>query len=176
MLSAPIMFLDADYLLRHSRPNLCSIPIIAADEEILLYKPWAEYASYDHRYYPNDDGFVKVKCYLNLIGGVLGLVAVMLTLLDSKSIGLRMGMVVSITTMYSTIMYLFMEFIEGEKHTSHNSFMEKLLVIWLPSFILITIRLINFCQIYSAYGELMVTNYLSTVHNATMKKKKEKEM
>lgn len=171
MATTPIVMVDAIFVLTRALPESCADPRIHPLEKYFPFKLWSVYASYDNRYYPNDDAFVTVQSYLNLLEVILGLLAVVLTLLKFHRAGLGLGMIVSVMTVYKTVMYFLMELMEDGKYTKHNTMMENSIMVWLPSSFWIVIPTINFFQIFSSYSKYTISRGLSEIKAAIQNKR-----
>ncbi|ORC91697.1 uncharacterized protein TM35_000052930 [Trypanosoma theileri] len=131
LVSAPVVIIDAIFVCMRSK--LGDTPHPLADTPPFNY--WMIYATYDQRYAPNDDAFVVVQSWLNLLEVFLGLLAVLLSWRGNPSCSIKLALIVSVMTLYKTIMYLLMDVVEGGKYTHHNEPMDTLKMVVLPSLV-----------------------------------------
>ncbi|RNF08217.1 cholestenol Delta-isomerase [Trypanosoma conorhini] len=129
LLTAPVVLIDGVFVL--TRSSSPSVPHPLADTPPFNW--WVLYATYDRRYAPNDDAFVVVQSWMNMLEVALGILALVLSHRGSVVEGLQLALVVSVMTLYKTVLYLAMEVVEGGKYTKHNSTFDTLMMTVLPS-------------------------------------------
>ncbi|KAH9593077.1 Emopamil-binding protein [Trypanosoma melophagium] len=131
IVTAPVVIIDAIFVL--SRSKLENEPHPLAETSPFNY--WVLYATYDKRYAPNDDAFVVVQSWLNLLEVSLGLFAVFLSWRGDACSSIQLAFAVSVMTLYKTVMYLVIDIIEGGKYTQHNTPMDTITMVVLPSLV-----------------------------------------
>lgn len=131
------------------------------------FDSWVLYSTFDHRYAVNDDAFVVVQSYCNLIEVVVQLLAVVLSLAGAYSTSHKLALVVSMMTLYKTVMYGLMEHVEGGKFTHHNETKDLILMVVIPSSFWILIPAILAKRSWSA-----LTVRAKESASAALKKKK----
>lgn len=154
IITLPIVLIDGAYVLLRAPPGTYLDPSIHPYADTLPLSLWNTYAAHDHRYQSNDDAFVVAQTYLNFVEAALGLVALCVALLGFYRLGLATAIIVSLMTVYKTVIFFLMDVVEGGKFTKHNTFQEKLTVIWLPSSLWIIIPSIIILQCFNALLKL----------------------
>ncbi|CAC9499470.1 conserved hypothetical protein [Leishmania infantum JPCM5] len=125
---APVVILDAIFVL--TRAKSVNLPHPLA--EVVPFRYWAIYARYDRRYAANDDPFVVVQSWLNLVEVAMGLFVTLLAICDAQNLAIKLAIVVCLMTLYKTVFYCLIEIAEGGKHTRHNTVSEKLTMLIAP--------------------------------------------
>jgi len=125
----PIVAIDAMFVLFRSSDPKQPHPLA----ETIPFKYWTIYEKYDLRYAPNDDAFVVAQSWMNVIEVVLGMVAVVLSQMNVHEAAVKLALIVAVMTMYKTVLYYLMDVAEDGKFTSHNTFKDKVLMVWVPS-------------------------------------------
>ncbi|EAN79146.1 Emopamil binding protein, putative [Trypanosoma equiperdum] len=129
LLTAPVVLLDAVFVL--NRPKTPDTPHPLG--ELVLFQPWTVYATYDRRYAPNEDAFVVAQSWMNLLEVTLGLLALLLSFSGYWKSAIKLAAVVSVMTFSKTLLYFVMDFVEGGEYTRHIGYLDKLLMVLLPS-------------------------------------------
>ena len=117
LVSIPIVLIDATFVM--SRPE-------SLGATTLPFSGWVLYTQYDKRYADAVDGFVRMQSWLNYVEVALQGVAVML---DS----VKLALLVSVMTLYKTVMYFLMEEADHGKFTKHNTTVDWLKMVFIPS-------------------------------------------
>ncbi|CAG9576712.1 conserved hypothetical protein [Leishmania major strain Friedlin] len=125
---APVVILDAIFVL--TRAKSVNLPHPLA--EVVPFRYWAIYAQYDRRYAANDDSFVVVQSWLNLVEVAVGLFVTLLAICDAQNVAIKLAIVVCLMTLYKTVFYCLIEIAEGGKYTRHNTVQEKLTMLIAP--------------------------------------------
>lgn len=154
VMTFPIVIIDAAYVLLRAPPGTYADPLRHPFGDVLPLSLWNLYAEHDHRYASNDDAFVVAQSYLNLAEAALGLLALMVALLGFYRAGLVTAIVVSLMTVYKTVIFFLMDFVEKGKFTNHNSLEDKIKFIWAPSSFWIIIPSIILVQCFGALRRL----------------------
>ncbi|KAG5499259.1 hypothetical protein JIQ42_04072 [Leishmania sp. Namibia] len=125
---APAIILDAIFVLM--RPQSVDVPHPLA--EVFPFTYWTIYAQYDRRYAANDDAFVVVHSWLKLVEVVMGFFAVLCSLWNIQSHAIKLAIVVSLMTLYKTVLYCLIDIVEGGKYTHHNTLQDRLIMLIAP--------------------------------------------
>lgn len=144
----PVVLIDGIFVLNRAPANSPNPRHPLADTIPFSY--WTIYERYDRRYAPNDDAFVVAQSYLNLLEVFLGLVILFLALCGAQGSAIKLSIVVSMMTLYKTILYFVMDIAEGGKFTKHNSFQDNCLMVLLPSSFWILVPGIILYQCFSS--------------------------
>lgn len=147
----PVVILDASYVLLRAAPGEMASPAIHPMHYFPLFQPWNVYAKYDHHYQASDDAFTPCQAVLNLCEITLGLAAIAIDMLEYHKGALILGIMLCTMMIYKTIIFFLMDVFEGGEYTKHNTFQDKLLMIWIPSSFWIIIPAILLTQIFSAF-------------------------
>ena len=124
ILSAAIVIIDASFVvMRPASMNATTLP----------HSLWVTYSKHDKRYASMEDAFVVVQSYLNFFEVGLQLLAVLLSLLSVSGLANKIGLVVSVMTIYKTVIYGLMEHFENDKYTKHNSQVDLWQMVIIPS-------------------------------------------
>lgn len=142
-LVTPVVIIDAIFVLQRSKSGPHPLA------EVVPFNFWVLYAEYDKRYSPNDDAFVVVQSYLNLVEVTLGVLVLLLALFRSRLPAVKLSLVVSAMTIYKTVMYFAMDVVEGGKYTAHNSIPNQLMMVMVPSSFWVVIPSIIFAKCWS---------------------------
>ncbi|CBZ28207.1 conserved hypothetical protein [Leishmania mexicana MHOM/GT/2001/U1103] len=124
----PVVVLDSIFVL--TRAKSVNLPHPLA--EVFPFKYWVLYAQYDRRYAANNDPFVVVQSWLNLVEVAMGLFVTLFAVCNAQNLAIKLSIVVCLMTLYKTVLYCLMEIAEGGKHTRHNTFQEKLTMLIAP--------------------------------------------
>jgi hypothetical protein len=135
--------------------------------DMIPFKYWHLYTLYDKRYGTDDDAWCLVQSYLNGAEVFLQFVAIVYSIGGNRK-GLMWGLIVSIMTLYKTVIYFAMEAAENFKYTKHNSLQDGLLMVVLPSSFWITIPAI----VAASLGTKLVggTHHNTHAHHSSKKK------
>lgn len=128
-LTAVVVSIDLVYVLM--RPSVIGKPHPLARNPV--FAQWEYYATFDKRYGVNDDAFVVVQSICNALEVIMQLAAVGLNTLGKLGAANKLALVVSIMTLYKTVMYAMMEHFDGGKYTKHNSLQDLVLMVMIPS-------------------------------------------
>ncbi|KEG11600.1 hypothetical protein DQ04_02451020 [Trypanosoma grayi] len=129
LLTAPVVLIDAVFVLTRAASPDEPHPLANTPP----FSFWELYATYDRRYGPNDDAFVVVQSWLNLLEIVLGVFSVVLTWKGDACRSVKLALIVSVMTAYKTVLYLALDVAEGGKYTRHNTALDMLTMVLLPS-------------------------------------------
>ncbi|GET89757.1 hypothetical protein, conserved [Leishmania tarentolae] len=151
----PIIIVDAIFVL--TRAKSANVPHPLA--EVVPFRYWTIYAQYDRRYAANNDPFVVVQSWLNLVEMAMGLLVTLFAMCRAQNIAIKLAIVVCLMTLYKTVFYCLVEIAEGGKYTQHNTLQEKLTVLIAPLSVWIVVPSVIVRQCFRA---LAVTNVPGT--------------
>lgn len=129
LLTSIIVSIDLVYVL--TRPNDASKRHPLSSNYV--FAQWEYYSTFDKRYAVNDDAFVVVQSLCNAVEIVFQLFAVLLHAAGKYTTANTLALVVSVMTLYKTVMYGMMEHFEGGKYTNHNSTADLIQMVVIPS-------------------------------------------
>ncbi|KAK7198103.1 Emopamil binding protein [Novymonas esmeraldas] len=171
LLSAPVVVVDAIFVLM--RANSVDVPHPLADTPPFKY--WLIYAEHDHRYAPNDDAFVVLQSWLNLVEVALGLLVALLALGRAQNAAIKLAIVVSLMTLYKTVIYLGIDVVEGSKYTKHNTLQDQVLMFVIPSSVWLVASSVILRQCFSALVVANVPGPVRTKSAASQQPKQQQQ-
>lgn len=130
LLTSIIVSIDLAYVLTRPSDPAVRHPLAAAN---YVFAQWEYYSTFDKRYAVNDDPFVVVQSLCNFVEVIFQLVAVLLHAAGKYNTANKLALVVSVMTLYKTVMYGMMEHFEGGKYTKHNSTADLIQMVVIPS-------------------------------------------
>lgn len=129
-LTAVVVAIDATYVLTRASTHAADTRHPYRDTFPLKY--WTIYEQYDRRYLANDDVWNPIQAWLNVAEALLGLVVVLLSVAGAPRAALKLAIIVSMMTLYKTVVYLCIDAGEGHLYTKHNSQKDLITMIYLP--------------------------------------------
>lgn len=127
VVSGLICIIDATFVLL--RP--ATLP--GGSLDVYPYKFWAVYIEHDKRYAALEDAFVSLQSVLNLVELALQFVIVFLNARGRHAAAHKLCILVSVATLYKTVIYFGMEIFDGFPFTKHNSQFDLVTMVIIPS-------------------------------------------
>ncbi|AIN99490.1 hypothetical protein LPMP_271080 [Leishmania panamensis] len=156
----PLIVVDAIFVLTRAK----SVDLPHPLAEVVPFKYWTVYAQYDRRYAANDDAFVVVQSWLNLVEAMMGLFVTLSALCNAQNLAIKLAIVVSLMTLYKTVIYCLIDIAEGGKYTHHITFHEQLTMLIAPLSVWIVFPTII---LYQCFRALAIANVSGTSKQKT---------
>ncbi len=146
-ISAVIVLFDAFYVI--NRPATLKNGSLA-----WLFEPYQIYIQYDTLYGPNNDSFVVIQSWMNLVEAVLLLISVWLSVSSCRIkniIGAHLAVITSVMVFWKTVVYVFYS-ADWTTRAVKEFQIEAILYYWLPTSLWI---IFPFLVVYSGTHNLI---------------------
>jgi len=115
----------------------------------LFWKPYSIYVAVDKRYGDLKDPFVYAQSLLNLVEVVMGFIALLLHVRNSRHTA-AVALSVSLLTFWKTTLYMlqYTDLCGGGHYHSHNDAFTNFLYLWLPNGIWMVVPFLSVCRLW----------------------------